>query len=282
VVAQRQPMFRDRPADDLVDGVVPPDVLPHRHRLTVGGEETGGMQPARARERLLRGPQPIGQAGQQLRGDGHRVVAEMPRRLRPDRVDAGLAADAAGTGRVEGPSRIGVGRRHPVGQHDVDHIVGVGRVRSGTELRGDDVAGVPDDSFGQQKTDGEINVVPGRTHRDSERPPRRFAVGARPNPDLERLLTRDRIHPPHGGSGREVDPDDLAPVGNPSHAPILPRPQPRRRDKTSKSEAPAVNGFRSARLLGLGSSRSAQLAATGGRMGRWLSGAGPCGQHGER
>src|SRR3954452_21279004 len=35
----RQPAFAERPADDLVHGVVPTDVLAHARELPVGGEE---------------------------------------------------------------------------------------------------------------------------------------------------------------------------------------------------------------------------------------------------
>ena len=68
MAGQRQPALAQRPADHLVDGVVPADVLAHAEQLAVGGEQPGGVQPAGALEGRLGRPQPVRQHGQQLAG----------------------------------------------------------------------------------------------------------------------------------------------------------------------------------------------------------------------
>jgi hypothetical protein len=51
----RRQLAREQPrADDLVDRVVPPDVLAHDHERARGVEQRGGVQPAGAREHGLR------------------------------------------------------------------------------------------------------------------------------------------------------------------------------------------------------------------------------------
>ena len=63
VPGQRQPPLAAGPADHLVDGVVPADVLAHDQRLAVGGEDPGRVQAAGLVEDLLPGPQRVGQPG---------------------------------------------------------------------------------------------------------------------------------------------------------------------------------------------------------------------------
>ena len=62
--AQRQLVLQQRPADDLVDRVVPPHVLAHREQLAGGGEQPRRVQPAGGGEHPLRVAQPVGQRGQ--------------------------------------------------------------------------------------------------------------------------------------------------------------------------------------------------------------------------
>ena len=52
--AQREPPALGRPADDLVDGVVAPDVLAHDEELPVRVEERRGVEAARRGEGVLR------------------------------------------------------------------------------------------------------------------------------------------------------------------------------------------------------------------------------------
>ena len=74
VPAQRNAAVFDGPADELVDGVVPPDVLAHGEQLPGAGEQSGRVQAPGGLEHLLRGPQPVGQLGQIVDGR-HRVVS---------------------------------------------------------------------------------------------------------------------------------------------------------------------------------------------------------------
>ena len=53
-----------RGADDLVDGVVPADVLADREQLAVRGGQAGRVHPTGAVEDRLPGPQGLGQPGQ--------------------------------------------------------------------------------------------------------------------------------------------------------------------------------------------------------------------------
>ena len=75
VARQRYPVLLQRPADDLVDGVVPADVLADRQRGAVDVEQRRAVQAAGAGEHLLRVAQPIRHGRQRLRGDHGRVVA---------------------------------------------------------------------------------------------------------------------------------------------------------------------------------------------------------------
>ena len=56
-------MLRERPADDLVERVVPADVLAQAEELAVGIEEAGGVQAAGGREGGLRLAQAVGKRG---------------------------------------------------------------------------------------------------------------------------------------------------------------------------------------------------------------------------
>ena len=59
---QRDAPVQQRPADHLVDGVVPPDVLAHHEQLAAGGEQPGRVQPAGRVEHPLGRAQRVGQA----------------------------------------------------------------------------------------------------------------------------------------------------------------------------------------------------------------------------
>jgi hypothetical protein len=61
---QRQLPLAQRPADHLVDGIVPADVLAQRQQLAIGREQPGRVQPAGRREHSLRGAEPVRQPGQ--------------------------------------------------------------------------------------------------------------------------------------------------------------------------------------------------------------------------
>ena len=61
LVRQRKFAGQQRPADELVDGVVAADVLPNGHRLTGPIEGAGGVEPSGLLEDPLGPPEPVGQ-----------------------------------------------------------------------------------------------------------------------------------------------------------------------------------------------------------------------------
>ncbi len=66
--AQRKPVVHDRPADDLVDGVVAADVFADDEQLARRGvEQRRRVQPARLVEHGLPGAQRVGQRDEQSR-----------------------------------------------------------------------------------------------------------------------------------------------------------------------------------------------------------------------
>ena len=111
VPGEREPALAQRPAEDLVDGVVPPDVLAGDEQLAADGEQACGVEAAGAVERLLGRAQAARETAQHrgvdLRGVlGHGIPA---RRL--ERVDAGGAAHTAGTRGDERATGV-VAQRH--------------------------------------------------------------------------------------------------------------------------------------------------------------------------
>ena len=119
---ERQHALDEGPADDLVHGVVPADVLPDAPELAVRGEEAGRMEAAGQVEGRLRGPQPPGERGHDVEGD--REIAVDARRIDGDGLERALAADAArrrGVERALHPREVRAGR---VDLHDVRGEVG--------------------------------------------------------------------------------------------------------------------------------------------------------------
>ena len=102
---------RSRPADHLVDRVVPAHVLPDAHQLAAGREQAGRVQ-ARRWRRTPSAPPATCRAARSgpAASHGHRVGGDVVPRPHPHRVDARLAAHPARGGGVEVPGRIGAGR----------------------------------------------------------------------------------------------------------------------------------------------------------------------------
>jgi hypothetical protein len=73
---------------------VPADVLAQADELSLGGEETGGVEPSRRGEGGLLRPQPRGQRLDDRERDAQPTVD--PGGLDRDRLERTLAADAAG------------------------------------------------------------------------------------------------------------------------------------------------------------------------------------------
>ncbi len=86
VPVERDAVGFQRPADDLVDGVVAADVFAHGQRGAVGPEQRGAVQPAGAGEYLLRAAQLLGHRREGFGGDRRRVVAGAVPADQPHRV----------------------------------------------------------------------------------------------------------------------------------------------------------------------------------------------------
>ena len=159
-----------------------PDVLAQGDQLPRGGEQPRGVQPAGLLEHLLLRAQPVRQREQHLQRQPGVVGGDVERRLRADRVDAGLAADAAGARGVEVPVQRGVRGLDARRQVDVDDVVGVAAVGvDGVAVpQAEHVVGAGDDALGGEEAVHEVEVVPGRAHRDRERRAARAGSPAAP------------------------------------------------------------------------------------------------------
>ena len=182
-----------RPADHLVHRVVPAHVLAQHQQRAVGCEQPGRVQPASAGEHALGLAQPVRQGSQHLRGDPHRVGGDVVAGLDPDRLDALLAADAAGAGGQEVPLRpAGIGGPFDVpwercgGQRDIGHIL----VAHPDLPR----AGRVNQALAEQEARRQVDVVARGPHGHGQRDPA--------DPDLQRLLHRQQVRPLRGGPGR--------------------------------------------------------------------------------
>jgi hypothetical protein len=112
VPGQRQPPLAHAVPDDLVDRVVPADVLAQGDQLAVHREQPGRVQSAGLVEHLLGRAQPVGQREQRRQRQPEVVPGHVVPRPGADRVDAGLAAHPAGARRVEVAVQRGVRRLH--------------------------------------------------------------------------------------------------------------------------------------------------------------------------
>ena len=160
---------------------MPPDVLAERDRRSVRFEQPRGVQAARLLEDSLPRSERVGQSRQDCRGNGRPRRKDAARHLHL--VDRRLPAHAAARGGVEVPlERTGVERSR---QAHRDHVVELlGQVGLAVPDRGDLVAAL-DQPLGEQEPGGQLEVVPGGSHRDGH------ALGLLPEPrhlDLHRLL----------------------------------------------------------------------------------------------
>src|SRR6202012_873137 len=88
--AERELVVEQRPADDLVDGVVPAHVLAYREQRPGSVEQPRGVQPASGGEHLLRVPQPVRQRRKQRRREKRPVRRQRRDRQHADVLDGGL------------------------------------------------------------------------------------------------------------------------------------------------------------------------------------------------
>lgn len=191
VLSERERALKDGVSDDLVDGVVAPDVLAQDPEVPAEVEQGGGMEPTGGIESGLCRPHAVRQREQPLGRDGEGVVDG--RMALPDCVDGGLATQAAG----------GNGKHVPGQTCEVDDEVGakldvedramrIARVTVETR----DVGGVAQEAFGDKEAGGEFLVVPRCAERDGHR--------ARIDADFEGFLDGELVVAVHPAALRMV------------------------------------------------------------------------------
>ena len=183
VVAERQLPFEQRMTDELVERIVPADVLAYVEPGSIGCEARRGVQSAGLVEHPLLLREPIGQRTEHARGDRRaRTHGNAPHL---DLLERGFATDA--TRRVRQVTAIaqtlGNGDAQAHG-HDVEHLLVLGSeaIRDAVE-----VVGAGEKTFGEAQARGELEVVARRAHRDRERHrlfagPQRVSPSAPPSP----------------------------------------------------------------------------------------------------
>ncbi len=200
-----------RPADGLVDRVVPAHVLPDHQQVPVGVGDRGRVQPTGDGKDLLLGAQPVGQHEQHVRTQYQRVIGHRVPATHPDPVDAGPPAQPTGAAGVEGAFDTDVRRRDGRGESDIEHVVGLAATSlalrglplgglasaggaadditpcTGTVTHRCDIRPAADDPLADEKTEGQVDVVSGRAHGDGQRPAA--------HPQLQRLLTGQAVGP---------------------------------------------------------------------------------------
>jgi hypothetical protein len=195
--------------DHLVDGVVPPDVLPDPEPGAVGGEQAGGVQTAGPVEDPLGGAQHLREAGQHG-GVQHQVVrGQRPGPLQ-HQVDLLGPADAAGA--ADPPGQAAGGRFDPGGEPDLQAAVA-----AGDPVR--DVLRAAEHALAEQEAERQLQVMAGGAHGDRER----LAV----HPDLQRLLDGEGVRPGsvpvRFAGGTDADPADRAADRGVHEASVEPR-----------------------------------------------------------
>ena len=169
-------------ADDLVHGVVPPDVFGDGDELTVSGEQSRGVQSAGFVEEPLRQSKTLRHAGQQVRRD--REPAANGGAVHRERLDRQPSAQAARRIRGHLPARreefLQSIDRGP-GKGDVDGH----SAHPGSRLIVPTSSGSGDDALRQEKAGGQLAIGARRAHDHRERP----AV----QPDFERLFDRRAV-----------------------------------------------------------------------------------------
>ena len=122
---RRNAPVQQRPAEHLVDGVVPSHVLADDERGAVGGEQAGAVQPAGRVEHPLGGAQRVGQAVERGGLDPGGVARRGEPAAQPHRVQARLAADTARRRGVEVALDADLRRGDAGGERDVQDVVRV-------------------------------------------------------------------------------------------------------------------------------------------------------------
>ena len=173
--------------DELVERVVPPDVLAHGEQPPVRLEQSGGMEPAGRLEHALGLAQRSGQAedhgaiddwraggigSQRTAISSSEALPQIPQLRRRDEMALG--------------DRRGVEGAH---EPDDDRVLRLGERRRVAGLDGVDVV-VADQPLGAEEPDRQLDLGPRRPHRDRDR--HRLLPGPG-GADLERLFADERV-----------------------------------------------------------------------------------------
>ncbi len=175
-------------ADELVECVVPADVLAHGQKLATGVEQRGGMEAARSAERVLSIAERGGELSDHLGADDRsRRDAVTLRHL--DRGDRTLAADATArmgvaVAREARPVRIDV-----VPECDADDVP----PRPADVANVVEIARRADDAFGVKESACEVEILPGGPHGNRRGAAHEFSVPGHAHPNFQRLLDHQRI-----------------------------------------------------------------------------------------
>ena len=164
-VVERQLAGQQPAPDELVQGVVPADVLAQRDERPVGGEQPRRVEAAGGTEDGLTVAEARRQREQRRRG--HDRAVRDGRAADLHLVQRGLAADAAGRRGHEVAARDACRVQGP-GQADHDVVVGAGvgpRIR---DVDGDDVPAAVDQALRQQEPGRELRLVTRGAHGDRD------------------------------------------------------------------------------------------------------------------
>ena len=172
--------------DELVERVVPTDVLAQREELALRREQPRRVEAAGLVERLLGGAEQVRQGEQHAAVDDRAVRDGLG--ADGDLVERGLAADPAGRRRDEVPLRDDARVERP-GEADRDPVVGLVHLAGVAGLEPQDLRAV-DQALGLQEARRELVLEARGPHRDRDRD--RVLAGTR-GPDLERLLADDAV-----------------------------------------------------------------------------------------
>jgi len=205
VVGERQLALAQCPARDLVYRVVPADVFAQHEQFAVAGEQAGRVQAAGAGEHPLRLAQTAGERGEHGRGDRRVIQGQIEAGPDPDRLDAVLAAHAAGAGGDESPVRRRDGDVRP--RRDSRHVLIAHPDLGQVVQRGKQALGV-------QEPGSQVDIVAGSPHGHGQRHVT--------DPYFQRLLHRQQVGPLLDASVRtQPDPEHPTPRRLAAHMPRL-------------------------------------------------------------
>ena len=176
------------------DRIVAADVFARYEEIARRIESGSSVQAACALEGCLRGLQAVGYRGQHRALENQGVVGQRRYAHNAQRIERGLAANAAARRRVEmplQPSQVNLGIGAQLYAHDVV-IAAVGSRRA-TGFYCGDITLPADNGLAVQEASREFAVVAGGAHCDRDAACCAAVGGRVGEPNLERLLDRDLV-----------------------------------------------------------------------------------------